>query len=219
MVHATIMQFQKSYWDADLFPKLKWTYDTLFVPAAILKQRGLTKTPSLELTELDPFSQMIEQVAISYDIKWILVTPTSEPALQFPSLTMSDIHFICMYSNTVGKIKSTVKHGLRYLRGPDRRLDNFVHATKLQSGAFLYVLDATASFGTIPKGGKRNYSIFITIKNSNIFTYCSCKNGQSGKCSHIAAGLIALMQIKNNDFSKKPNFVERLVKKYPSLMT
>ena len=165
-----------------MFPSLRWTFEKMLLPALILKRRGLIKDSSLNLFEQTRFTTSIEKVVSSYCTQWTKVTPGSFAAKVFPSLTIRDVEFLCSYTSTSRKLKSTVTHGRRYLKGPDRRLGNIVHATQLESGCYIYALDSTASFGTVPRTGKRDYSIFITVAGCVIFTYCMCKNGRSGKC-------------------------------------
>lgn len=171
----------------------------MLLPYAMLKQRDLIRDCSLKLIYVDASTRCLEKLASSYKTQWTVVTPGSEAAAAIPDLSAKELESLCAYQNTAGKIKSTVIHRKRYLVGPERRLGNFIHATLVtESGTYLYALDATASFGSVPKTGKHDYSIFITAKDDEICTYCCCKNGRSGKCSHVAAALMVLMECKNN---------------------
>ena len=177
----------------------------------------ISRICSLNNSKVTPFTRMVEEVASSYETNWEIMKTGSDAAMALPDLLTLDVRQMCWYRNTSGKLKSTVTHGKRYLQGTNRRLGNFFHSTKLDGGTFLYSLDATASFGTVPRTGKRDYSIFITVLGNVMYAYCCCKNGRSARCSHIAASLLVLMQVKNNTTQKKKNMVEKLCDMYPSL--
>lgn len=209
-LHIERIERDQTYWTEKLLPNLQYTYSNLLLPLLLLQHRGERKTGSLDFQDPGGFSRCVQDRLVSND-PWTLCSPELAQLHAF-DLARDQMEALMAYSGVSRMKKSTMENAKRYLEGPDSKMSEQVFFAEV-NGCPTFVFSSTGSFRT-QRGVQRCYTVVLTfsrgVRNNNghgseggdasentIYTFCTCKNGASGKCSHIAAALLLLYRHRN----------------------
>jgi len=99
------------------------------------------------------------------------------------------LHKLCRYESVSEKLKSTVDRGRQYVMEPHLRLERLKFLDRIGE---IFVRTSSASSYKGNKKKEHKISLRIGLYSPLIGADCTCKNGKTAKCAHIAAALLYL---------------------------
>jgi SWIM zinc finger len=204
------IRFDPDYWLRKLLPNLQHTYLNLLMPLFLLQNAGRVRRNTLEVLAVSDLGVLVRARLLSTELAWapasgehlraLVCDEEAVPAVRLPPIfTEARLAQLLEYHGIGRDTKSTLPRARQYLEGPDPKFSSAFWYSRLDQH-HMFVFSSTGSFQT-QRGHQRCYTVVLLFPvdplNRSINTSCSCKNGTSGRCGHIAAALLAMQRTLN----------------------
>jgi len=103
------------------------------------------------------------------------------------------LHYLTRYRTASEKRKSTVERGRKYLEGHFPRLGRVMFQVEGLSVVLVKVSCSSSYSGEA--GREHKINLKLVLHSKEIGARCSCKNGLSAKCAHIAAVFLRIRKM------------------------
>jgi len=217
-------EFDQEYWDGFLLPHLNHCYFNLLLPLQILQGCGAVERNSLTPSAGDKLAGAVQDRLMSTD-RWARVTQDHRLLRDVvPRFSINELNSMLCYDGIGIGIKSTLSKAMQYLEGPDPKFAEEVWYSVLEDPVdsqprHLLVFNSTGSYQTC-RGQQRCYTVVLvfTVTLAIVRAFCSCKNGTSGRCGHIAGALLMLHRMQHGkEVHPVRKFVSGLKQRFPHI--
>jgi len=202
------IEFNSGYWEKTLLPNLKFVYFHLLVPLFMLREGNCLELNTLNVVEKDQLAEKVSQRLLSETAKWTLTSGSAwnqiKNVFTLPPACadLSQLQQLLSYQGVGIGIKSTIDKAAQYLEAPDPKFCEEFWYAMLDDAYHMFVFTSTGSMRT-HRGRLRCYTVVLLFptdpSDTVLRSHCTCKNGTSGRCGHVAAALLALFRYHHGE--------------------